>query len=211
MKTHFTVLALALVAGGCAHVSKEDFDAGMSALRGDMVQRMDDGDARLGARVDRLEADLAALRTELQALGRDLGMRVEEVESSLRVHAPVHFEFDRSEVLPDAREILERFSAATRHHAPAARVTVEGFTDPSGSAAYNLRLGQRRAEAVREFLVSTGIPAGQVRAVSYGKSADRLVVPGAHGPGATGWENRRVVLVIDHAGHAGDAVASAGK
>lgn len=200
MRTHIVLVPLVLVVTACAHVNKDDLQTQLGALRTDMVHRMDEGDARLGSRVDRLEGDLAALRTELVAMERGLGVRVEELESSLRVHAPVHFEFDRAEVLADGREILDRFSAVTRSHLPGARITVEGFTDPSGSAAYNLRLGQRRADAVKEYLVSSGMPAEQIHTVSYGKSTERLVAPGAQGPGTAGWENRRVVLVIDHAG-----------
>lgn len=208
MKTRVALLPLVLMGTACAHVSKDELGAQLGELRTDLVQRMDDGDARLGSRMDRMEADLAALRTELLAMERELGVRVEEVESSLRVHAPLHFEFDRAEVLPGGLEVLDRFSAVTRRHHPGARITVEGFTDPSGSVAYNLRLGQRRADAVKEYLVSRGMPAEQIRTVSYGKSTERLVVPGAHGPGTAGWENRRVVLVIDHAGDDAGRVAN---
>lgn len=200
MKKRIALLTLALAGTACAHVSRDDLEVQLGSLRTDLVQRMDEGDARLGSRVDRVEADLGALRAELRAMERDFGVRVEEVESALRVHAPIHFDFDRAELQPAGREALDRFSAVTRRHYPGAHVTVEGFTDPAGSAAYNLRLGQRRADAVRAYLESTGMPAEQLRAVSYGKSADRLVVPGAQGPGTEGWENRRVVLVIDHGG-----------
>jgi peptidoglycan-associated lipoprotein len=82
---------------------------------------------------------------------------------------------------------------------PEALITVEGFTDPSGSAAYNLRLGQARADNVRGYLVTqSGLSDGQVRSVSYGEDTSRLVRPGAQGPGMEGRENRRVVIVIDH-------------
>ena len=78
-------------------------------------------------------------------------------------------------------------------------VTVEGFTDPAGSASYNRHLGQKRAEAVRDYLVSTGgMAANQVRAVSYGEARNRQVEPGGTRDG--GANNRRVALVIDFAG-----------
>ncbi|MCJ7630232.1 MAG: OmpA family protein, partial [Longimicrobiales bacterium] len=84
---------------------------------------------------------------------------------------------------------------------PSSLVTVEGFTDPVGSPEYNLVLGKRRADAVRDYLVNhTGLNPDQVRAVSYGEAANRLVSDNGRGPGQEGWENRRVALVIDHSG-----------
>jgi peptidoglycan-associated lipoprotein len=79
-----------------------------------------------------------------------------------------------------------------------ALITVEGFADPSGSTALNKRLGQRRADAVRDYLVTAGLPTGQVRAVSYGEDKNRQVRPGATGD--AGQDNRRVALVVDYAG-----------
>ena len=87
-------------------------------------------------------------------------------------------------------------------------MTVEGFTDPAGSAAYNQRLGQRRADAVKEYLATAGgFTSETLKAVSYGEVKKRQVVPGAKGPGDDGIENRRVALVIDHAAIATDQVA----
>lgn len=197
-----TVVLFAAGASSCAHVSQKDLDTRLTTLRGDLAQRMDQGDAALSARVDGLAADMAGLRVELDAMKRDFGVKVEELEQSLRVDVPVHFEFDRSDVQPEARAVLERFAGVARRYYPGAQLTVEGFTDPAGSAAYNLRLGQRRAGAVRDYLVAQGIAAERIRAVSYGENTARLVTPGAQGPGTAGWENRRVVLVIDHAGEA---------
>jgi peptidoglycan-associated lipoprotein len=196
------VLAVALSVASCAHVSQKDLDGQLTTLRGDLVQRMDQGDAALGARVDGLAGDLAALRTELDAMEREFGVKVEELEASLRVHVPVHFGFDQDALEPGGREVLDRFAGVASRYYPGARVTVEGFTDPAGTAAYNLRLGQRRAEAVKGYLVAQGVSAERVRAVSYGENTERLVAPDAQGPGTDGWENRRVVLVIDHAGAA---------
>ncbi|MNC99791.1 Outer membrane porin F precursor [compost metagenome] len=73
---------------------------------------------------------------------------------------------------------------------------MEGFADPAGSTNYNLRLGQRRADAVRDYLVANGgLGAERVRSVSYGESDDRQLAPGAWGE--QGDLNRRVSLVVD--------------
>jgi peptidoglycan-associated lipoprotein len=82
---------------------------------------------------------------------------------------------------------------------PQAVVTVEGFTDPSGSASYNMRLGRKRADAVRDYLMNNGgMSADQVRVVSYGKAVNRQVLKGKTGD--EGEPNRRVSLVVDFAG-----------
>ncbi|NJD20002.1 MAG: OmpA family protein, partial [Gemmatimonadetes bacterium] len=175
-------IAVAAVGGSsCAHVSQKDLDVQLGTLRGDLVDRMDRGDAALSARVDGLAGDVGALRAELDAMRRDFGVKVEELEQSLRVYVPVHFGFDRSEVEPEAREILDRFAGVANRYYPGAHLTGEGCTDPAGSAAYNLRLGQRRADAVKEYLVTQGMPSERVRAVSYGENTDRLVAPDAQG------------------------------
>jgi peptidoglycan-associated lipoprotein len=93
--------------------------------------------------------------------------------------------------------LVDRLASVLREYYPEALITVEGFTDPAGSVAYNLALGQRRADEVRTHLLGQGMAPGQVRAISYGKDTSRLVRPGARGPEA-GAENRRVVIVIDH-------------
>jgi peptidoglycan-associated lipoprotein len=102
--------------------------------------------------------------------------------------------------------VLDRFASVVREHYPDAVVTVEGFADPAGSAAYNRRLGQRRGESVRQYLTSDGqLGAERIRVVSYGEARERQVVPGAQGP--NGLPNRRVALVIDYAGTASAEVA----
>jgi peptidoglycan-associated lipoprotein len=77
-------------------------------------------------------------------------------------------------------------------------ITVEGFADPAGSASYNRRLGERRADAVRDYLVQNGLSADNLRAVSYGEASNRQVERGkTRDEGAS---NRRVTLVVDFAG-----------
>ncbi|HSG49998.1 MAG TPA: OmpA family protein, partial [Longimicrobiales bacterium] len=166
------------------------------------------GDQALGQRIDDVEASVAALErrmssleSELQTLADEYETTVSRLEASLRFAAPVHFDFDRAEVRQQDMELLMRFASVVREHYPGAVITVEGFTDPAGPAAYNLALGQRRADAVKATLVDQGrLTADRVRAVSYGEDTSRLVNPNAAGeenPGAVA--NRRVVLVVEHA------------
>jgi peptidoglycan-associated lipoprotein len=206
------VVGLALDVGGCApKVSREDFAGEIARIR----EEMQTGDRRLEARVDstnRLVAGhtrrLNALQQELQAFRGQYSVSIEKLNGLLKFNVPVHFEFDRSEVREADRPILDRFASVVREYYPGALVTVEGFTDPAGSAAYNEELGRRRAQAVMEYLASAGgLESSELRAVSYGESRARQVIPGASGPGEEGLENRRVALVIDHAAVAMDQIA----
>ena len=143
---------------------------------------------------ERLAADLAQLRNDLQAMKTEFGAKIAAVENGLSFALPVHFAFNDANVQSTDAAALDRFAEIVTKHYTGATVTVEGFADPAGSRAYNQRLSTKRADAVREYLVSRNITA-QVRTVGYGE--DRLVVPDAakDEPGAE--LNRRVVFVIE--------------
>jgi peptidoglycan-associated lipoprotein len=207
-----TVLALATTAASCSYVKTGDFETEMDRVRAEMLTGDQAVEQDLTGRLDGMTASLEALEqrmdrveSELQNLAEEFDASVQRLESALRFAAPVHFEFDDATVRTEDMELLQRFSMVVKDYYPEALITVEGFTDPSGSAAYNLQLGQRRADAVRAVLVDQGRldPEG-VRSVSYGEDTSRLVDPSAKGPGTPGATNRRVVLVIDHATEAMD-------
>ncbi len=78
------------------------------------------------------------------------------------------FDFNKSDVRPDAREALSKTAEFFRSY-PDVRVTIEGHCDERGSTEYNLGLGERRAQATKQFLVSLGVPAERMETVSFGK------------------------------------------
>ena len=80
----------------------------------------------------------------------------------------VHFEFDQYNVQEGDKPILGRQAAWLAKY-PAVRVTIEGHCDERGTREYNLALGARRANAVKEYLVSQGVSTARVETVSYGK------------------------------------------
>lgn len=200
------LLSAAGLLAGCATVKQDEFESEMAQLRAEMAE----GDQavaadvdRLGTRVDQMEARLGSLEQALMRLESEMDATVQRFEASLRFVTPIHFAFDDATVDAEGEEILARFAGVLKEIYPGAVVTVEGFTDAAGSEAYNLRLGQRRADAVRTILVDgEGLGAEQVRAVSYGEDTRRLVTPGASGPGTQGMANRRVALVVEHPGNA---------
>ncbi|HEY2071178.1 MAG TPA: peptidoglycan-associated lipoprotein Pal [Rhizomicrobium sp.] len=80
----------------------------------------------------------------------------------------VHFDYDKYSIRDDDRGLLQRQAAWLAKY-PAVRVSVEGHSDERGTEEYNLALGARRANAVKEYLVSLGVSAGRVETISYGK------------------------------------------
>jgi peptidoglycan-associated lipoprotein len=80
----------------------------------------------------------------------------------------VHFDYDRYEILESDRAVLQRQASWLAKY-PQVRVTVEGHCDERGTREYNLALGARRANAVKEYLVSLGVASGRLETISYGK------------------------------------------
>jgi peptidoglycan-associated lipoprotein len=80
----------------------------------------------------------------------------------------VHFDYDHYELRDEDRNILQRQASWLQKY-PQVRVTVEGHCDERGTREYNLALGARRANAVKEYLVGLGVSAGRLTTISYGK------------------------------------------
>lgn len=197
-------LAVAGSAGACKTVSPDDMDASLSALRAEMQQEMAAGDEQVtqwaDGRFGEMDQRFAALEQDLQEMEREFEVSIARLEDELRFNVPVYFGFDDATLEANDQEILAKFASVSQKYYPDALVTVEGFTDPSGDENYNLWLGEQRAKSVAEYLVSsTAMTEDGVKIVSYGEDTRRLVSQ-EWGPGTDGWENRRVVLVIDHDG-----------
>jgi peptidoglycan-associated lipoprotein len=104
----------------------------------------------------------------------------------------VFFDFDKSDLKPEARRQVERWAAFLKQY-PNATVTVEGHCDERGTREYNLGLGERRAAAAKNYLVAQGIDARRVATISYGKER-----PAVLGSNEAAWsQNRRGVLVVN--------------
>lgn len=87
----------------------------------------------------------------------------------------VYFDLDQYELRADATPLLNA-QAAWLGRYPAIQVRIEGNADERGTREYNLALGSRRANSVRDYLIARGIPAARIAAVSFGK--ERPVDPG---------------------------------
>jgi len=134
------------------------------------------------AEVNRLEAALGQIaETRRTALGLVMNLGSDHLK----------FEFDKADLRPEDRELLARIAGImlTSHDYT---ISVNGHTDDVGSAAYNQKLSERRAESVREFLVKSGLPAEILSVQGHGKSLP--LVPGTSE--AARAKNRRVELGI---------------
>ena len=94
-------------------------------------------------------------------------MSAEDIEKS-GLLAEVYFDFDKADVRDADRAVLAKNADALKRF-DFLRVTVEGHCDERGTVEYNLALGERRARATYDYLVSLGVPAGRLKTVSYGK------------------------------------------
>jgi len=109
----------------------------------------------------------------------------------LNVGDRVFFGTDKYDLTADARDVLRRQAAYLAEN-PGIAITVEGHADERGTREYNLGLGDRRATAVRDYLLSLGVNGSRVRTISYGKER-----PVALGHDENAWsQNRRSVTVV---------------
>ena len=105
--------------------------------------------------------------------------------------ATIYFDLDTSLIAAESKEILQRNAAVLKDNATV-KVRLEGHADERGSTQYNVGLGDRRANAVKEYLVSLGVPATNLEVVSYG---EERAADAGHDEAA--WaKNRRVELAV---------------
>ncbi len=80
----------------------------------------------------------------------------------------VYFEFDKSDLRQDARDVLNKNADALKANS-SAKIKIEGNCDERGSAEYNLALGERRAKSAMQYLLTLGVAADRITTLSYGK------------------------------------------
>ena len=200
------VVALALGVSGCATKTYVQDQVGQASKA---------SDAKVGEvqkQVEATQMDVAALKTsdgeqnaklaQLSDTARDALTRAQEAgklakgkflyEVTLTDDA-VKFGFNRSELSAPAKAALDAFADKIRAENKNVYVEIQGHTDNTGSAAYNLKLGQERADEVMRYLnMQHGFPLHRMNAISYGAAkpiADNKTKEGRA-------QNRRVTLVV---------------
>jgi peptidoglycan-associated lipoprotein len=133
----------------------------------------------------RAEAEAEAARAAEAARQRAIAAARATLEAEVR------FDYDDSTIRADAAEAL-RAKVAILRASPQVRLRIEGHCDERGSTEYNLALGNRRAESIRQFLTSFGLSENRFEIVSFGEGR-----PAAQGANEQAWaQNRRGEFVL---------------
>jgi len=111
-----------------------------------------------------------------------------EPEPEITLKTAFYFDYDDATLRPDAHQAIKAHAERLKSNSQVIRI--EGYADERGTEAYNKELGQRRADAVRELLISMGVSSSQIETVSFGEQRPLVL-----GKGETVWQkNRRVEL-----------------
>lgn len=146
-----------LLAAGCAKKAAEDTaDAGGSQV----VEETQMQDQEVSAVEEQPVSDVAA--------GGAMDPAMMEADELVRKLTRIHFDFDQYVLTKSAQDTLYA-NAQILKGAPALKVVVEGHTDERGSDEYNLALGERRAMATRNYLISLGVSMDQLSTITYGE------------------------------------------
>ena len=174
-----TAVSALLIISACATAPEESGDAtgsgGAASTSGSQITRATQ-ETKRSQETKQSDAPTPGSYAELVA---DVGDRV-------------FFDLDKFNLIAQARDTLDRQAAWLKQY-PNVTVRIEGHCDERGTREYNLALGQRRAAAVRDYLVALGISASRIEVISYGKERPEVV-----GSNTEAWsQNRRSVTTIN--------------
>ena len=171
------LLAIALLVSSCATDTEE---SGSASSEGTSMQAASSGSG----------GSTAATETATETM-KPKGLAPDSQEYLVvNVGDRVFFALDKSEISSKSADTLKRQAAWMQDNANVT-VVVEGHADERGTREYNLALGERRANAVREHLISLGVSADRIATISYGKER-----PAVLGSNAAAWaQNRRGVTL----------------
>ena len=176
----FTAIAALLFIAACATAPEESGDTSGSG-----------GAAASTGSTQTARASTGSTQTQ-ESMKSDAPKPGSYAELVANVGDRVLFEFDKFDLQAQARGTLDRQAAWLKQY-PSVTVRVEGHCDERGTREYNLALGQRRAAAVRDYLVALGVSSSRVDVISYGKERPEVV-----GSNDAAWaQNRRGVTTIN--------------
>jgi len=157
--------------------------------RDNLQQELQKTREQLDAETQRRQEAEAAQQRAIAELG---DVKDEPRGTVITIPGSVSFASGKATLLPSARNRLQQVATALKQGDDSSKIIVEGHTDATGTAAKNQQLSEQRAQAVRESLISAGVPADRVQAVGYGQS--RPVADNASPAGRA--TNRRVEIVV---------------
>lgn len=191
-------LAIALVASGCATKKYVTGQVGSASAQtnqklGDIEGQVETNQQTLRQHGQQIQA---ASKTAQEALERAMkaGKLAEGklLYETVLTDNDVHFGLESSKLSDTAKQALDKFADNLKQQNKNVYIEIQGHTDSTGSAAYNMKLGQERAEAVRRYLNSVGIPLHRMSVISYGETAPIASNKTREGRS----QNRRVTLVV---------------
>ncbi len=168
-----TILFAAAFLAACSGNTKEEEAAAAAAAEAAAAEAAAAEAAREAER--QAQAEAAAAQRQLE-------------QSAMAAGTVFYFDFDSSNLKPAAQAALDAHIALLKTNDRSVRL--DGHTDERGTRDYNMALGERRANAVRDYMVVNGIASYRIETVSYGEEQ-----PVAYGSGEANWsQNRRVEL-----------------
>jgi peptidoglycan-associated lipoprotein len=202
--TFFLVLCIGLISAGCfrktvvrteppVRKAEEATAEREEAARLEAERKEREAQEREAARIKEEEARMPQAPKEFEkslVAQKTPGIEGEVFESKL--FKDIHFDFDKYDIRPgDDVEILKE-NAAVLNQFPRVKIQIEGHCDERGTNEYNLALGERRANSVKNYLISLGIAKNRISTLSYGE--EKPLDPG-HNEEA--WaKNRRAHFII---------------
>ena len=178
-KAAAVVLLAAFVSACSSNAAKEEAAAQAAAERAAAEQA---AAAEAAAEQRAIEKEKAMMMAEKREEKRRL------MDAASAAGSVFYFDYDSSSLSDDARAAIDAHVALMM--ADSGNVRLEGHTDERGTREYNLALGERRANSVRDYLVASGVPAYRIETISYGEEN-----PVAYGSGESSWmKNRRVEI-----------------
>ncbi len=172
LETALVVLLAGSVGTGCALFGGDD-------------EEMADGGGSMGSGSE-FDSGLGDDGTLGRGADGEMGVKVAELET-------VYFDYDRSTIRSDQKPTLRSNASAVLGRGDWRTVVIEGYCDERGSEEYNLALGERRSNAVKQYLVDSGISSSRIDTVSFGES--KPAVQG-HDESAWKWNRRAEFRVI---------------
>lgn len=142
--------------------------------------------------------DIVGISRGIEGILSDLGAKVSEHEIKIEIPADVLFDFDKSNIRPDAADTLKKVVEVLKDY-PKSPILVEGHTDGKGAQAYNLKLSEQRANSVKDWIIRNG-GAESSRIKTKGLGASKPVAPNTTPDGKDNpsgrQKNRRVEITI---------------
>jgi outer membrane protein OmpA-like peptidoglycan-associated protein len=176
--------------------ARKAFETMLVSQRDDANESAADAGSKLGDERTRRQAAEEAARKALASLAAIASVKTEAQRTIITLSGEVLFKTKEATLLPGAQAQLDMVAEALQSQGGEKKMVVEGHTDSQGKDDYNLGLSQRRAEAVRSYLVSRGISSDMIQATGKGE-----LEPIADNKSAEGRaNNRRVEIEIDNSG-----------